>query len=131
MCRTGIDEMQTEKMGATVLEERLNNMEKEMALLAKSLEVINGNLEKISESLDTLVSLQTTTALQEQKIKEIDANAREAFKRVYERIERLDDTLGGRVALLENTHKWAARTIVGTVIMGMIGMVFYLAKKVI
>ncbi len=113
------------------MEERLNNMEKEIVLLAKSMEVMNGNLEKISESLDTLVNLQTTTALQEQKIKDIDANVREAFKRVYDKIENLDVTMSGRIELLENTHKWAARTVVGTVIMGMIGIVFYLAKKVI
>lgn len=99
------------------MEERINRIEKELALMSQTQKSMNENLNKISSTLDVLVQVQTDTKLQAQKIELMDTELRESFKRVYARIEKI-----------ENTGGWVAKTIIGSFLTSSIALVYYLAR---
>jgi len=100
------------------MEERINRIEKELALMAQTQKSMQESLKKISATLDILVQVQTDTKLHAQKINTMDIEIKESFKRVYKRIEKL-----------EAADSWVAKTIIGAFLSGAIALVYYQVRK--
>lgn len=99
------------------METRIVSIEIELAKLVQNQESMNENLRNISKTLEKIVELQTSTQLLNQRVGAMEANSKESFRRVYEKIEGI-----------EGTHKWISRTIIGAVIAGIITGMYTITK---
>ena len=72
------------------MEERINQIEKELALMAQTQKVMSASLERIASTLDTMANFKTEVRILDQSCKTIDKETHEAFKRVYIRVEKLE-----------------------------------------
>jgi len=99
------------------MDERIGKIEREIAIISQTNKVMGENITKMADTMNKLLELQTDTKLHSQRIELMDREAAEAFKRVYIRIEKL-----------EQNHSWVAKTIIGAVITGAIGFVYFMAK---
>jgi len=75
------------------MEERINKIELDLALMAKTQQTMSEALSKISISLDKYLLSTTEIRIVQQRVEYIDKEAIESFKRVYDRIEKIENIL--------------------------------------
>ena len=102
------------------MDDRIASIEKELAVLAATQSEMKTALQDINTTLNKMLKLQTDTEVLRQRLDGMDRELVESFKRVHIRVDKLDETV-----------KWVSRTIIGTLITGFIGLVFYALKHVI
>ena len=102
------------------MEHRIVKIEKDITILTSAVDEIKTSIGKIDDSLKALIALQTDTKLLEQQLHNIKESNDDAHKRLHERINGL-----------ESTVIWVNRVIVGSLITGGIGVLFFVLRKVI
>ena len=102
------------------LENKIIKIEQELSILNNAVEGIKTSLEKIDNSLALLVELQTETKLLDQQIQSLKDTSTTTHKSISRRLEKL-----------EGTVSWIAKTIIGTLLTGSIGVLFFILRKVI
>jgi len=75
------------------MEDRINKIELDLALMAKTQQTMSEALSKISISLDKYLLSTTEIRIVQQRVEYIDKEAIESFKRVYDRIEKIENIL--------------------------------------
>ncbi|WP_281950286.1 hemolysin XhlA family protein [Nitrosophilus kaiyonis] len=101
------------------MEERILKIEKELAIMASTQNEMKRALEEISQTLKEMLKLHTDTQLMRQKIESMDREVSESFKRVHKRTDKLEDNV-----------RWVVRTIIGSLLTGFIGIMFYVIKTI-
>lgn len=107
----------TRILGGLEVVERINKIEKDVVLISHSQKSIESALADISETLKEISKANIQAALTAQKVEVVHHETADAFKRVHERIDRLDTTLG-----------WFWKTLIGAMAAGAVSMLIYLSK---
>ena len=73
-----------------MMEDRINKIETELALMAQTQRVMSNSLQKIAITLERMYSFYTETKLLVVRCRTIDKETREAFTRVDKRISKIE-----------------------------------------
>ena len=93
------------------MDERINKIEREIAVMAATQHAMKNALEEIAATLKELLSLQGDTRVMQARINAIDSETREAFKRVYKKQDDALSLTDARISKLENIVIWGIRSI--------------------
>ncbi len=95
----------------------INRLEKDLSILQQNQEHINQTLGKLDSNITRLLQIQTSIQLHSQRMDLMDKELTQSFKRVHTRLD-----------ILEGNVRWVVRSIIGTIIGGAIGLLFYLVR---
>lgn len=119
----------------------VNKHDKIIDSLATAVEHLATTTESTNVKLDKVVEALTTQNVLIERMNNMESNLKEAFARVYRRLEHVEGTHNGagctalklnsqkdeelaeRIDNIEDIIKWATRLIFGTVILSILGLV--------
>lgn len=120
--------------------------DKHIDLMAQSVERVSESVNATTRKLDDVIDVINTQNVLMEKYSNLEVNIKESFDRVYERIRAIERTHNDngcpalqlsvqktktnevRIKKLEASLSWVVKIVIGTLISGLIGLLFFLAK---